>query len=729
MIYKHSHFAGVTSLGDPLIQIIYPDKELVKTAGVHPEILAYKSQLEPEPNKTYVHILALGAGEWYGANLNNDHFPWTGLEHDNTKTPHQYLHGYKTFLNAHAFAHHVNKDPEKAYGDVLLSVLNDKMKRVELIAVIDHEKCEANGGGKTLQKIHDGQYPSTSMGCRVPFDVCSICGHKAKYRSEYCEHMLTMAGKVLPDGRKVFVYNPFPRFFDISFVFIGADRTSFVLEKIACQVPRAFEKNAGFFSGLFSSLPPSTGGIERLGEHESHTAPGLTPMGAAIGGTLAGAIVAPSLISGIIGGAKGLIGSPGRRFTGAATGFIQGAQEPIQTAIDLVRARGALNRIVSSPGPITLVGKELDSVTRILDKTPASALRGINAGVDAIQSSVSSPYASQKMVAQQLLDSTNRMSAMKGLETGLAGILGGKEAVEAYHYGRNSKDPLEKESEVKIAIDKMSDIFKDVESLPMGRAVPILENSDADLPNEVLNELGALPNFPETLSSLGSMGIILKPREFQRASLVRMGQLPFADELDARNMVFSDSESIDNNLKINIQISTGKPEQIFSLLEPFFRNRSSLTPIAIRRISFGMHPSPQLMKIGSLGKLSSAYNGYRLGTLLNLENLMKTAMYSHDIIKTAESLGSSVLEAAHGTLSEKATLIGAMAAIPLIYFASAHLNNKLVKGEDIGFVKEFMAKNPSLSAALVSGSTAIGLHELFRRFPLEKIVEMAKTLK
>src|SRR5690242_16097038 len=103
MIYKHSHFSGVTSAGDPLIQIIYPDKELVKVAGVHPEILAYKSQLEPEPNKTYVHILALGAGEWYGPNLNNDHFPWSGLEHDNTKTPHQYLHGYKTFLNAHAF--------------------------------------------------------------------------------------------------------------------------------------------------------------------------------------------------------------------------------------------------------------------------------------------------------------------------------------------------------------------------------------------------------------------------------------------------------------------------------------------------------------------------------------------------------------------------------------------------------------------------------------------------
>ena len=42
-----------------------------------------------------------------------------------------------------------------------------------------------------------------------------------------------MMGKVYPDGRKVFVYNPKPRFFDISFVVIGADRTSYAMAKVA----------------------------------------------------------------------------------------------------------------------------------------------------------------------------------------------------------------------------------------------------------------------------------------------------------------------------------------------------------------------------------------------------------------------------------------------------------------------------------------------------------------
>ena len=240
-IVKQSTFPALGASGEPLVRLLselpgYGDA-LEKTAGIHPEILAYKSQLEPEPGKTYVHILALGAGDFYGPNLNNDHFPWQGLQHDHTKTPHPYLHGYKTFLNAHAFAHHMNKDPEKAYGDVLLSVLNVKMKRVELIVAIDEEKCIRNGGAKTLERIKAGEYPSTSMGCRVPFDVCSICGHKAKFRSEYCAHMQNEAGKIYADGRRVFVYNPYPRFFDISFVFIGADRTSFVLEKVAAIDP------------------------------------------------------------------------------------------------------------------------------------------------------------------------------------------------------------------------------------------------------------------------------------------------------------------------------------------------------------------------------------------------------------------------------------------------------------------------------------------------------------
>lgn len=727
MIYKHSHFSGVSSTGDPLLQIIYPDREMTKVAGVHPEILAYKNQLEPEPNTTYVHILALGAGEWYGPNLNNDHFPWSGLEHDNTKTPHQYLHGYKTFLNAHAFAHHQNKDPEKAYGDVLLSVLNDKMKRVELIAAIDHEKCIRNGGKRVLERVQAGEFPATSMGTRVPFDVCSICGHKAKFRSEYCEHMLTMAGKILPDGRKVFVFNPYPRFFDISFVFIGADRTSFVLEKIAAQVPANYnlEKSAGFFSGLMSGLDPRPGTSEGLGRLDSLRGSNLaTGPGAFIGGAVTGALTIPSIISGVTGAVSGGIKTPGNRLMGAAKGLVTGIQQPIRSAIDIVKTRDALTRVLKSPGPVTLLPKEMESLSRVIDKIPGEHLRGISGGINAIEGALGNSPVTQKEVAYSILTATDKMGKGRLIEAGLGGTLSGYAAMNDYNEGLR-----EKQAEIKIALDKVSDIFKEVSSTPMGRAIPILANSERDLPDETLDSLAEMPNFPKTLASLGSLGMALKPREFQRVSLVHMGQRTLADQLDAMGGIFPVSDGIDRNMKITIQISTGDPSSIFDLLSPFFASRSCLTPIAIRRLSSPMLSAPPLQEMGNLLKLSHAYNGYRRGLLLNTENLVKTAMGSTDIIKTAESMGSAFADAAKGTLSEKATLIAAMAAIPLLYFTSAHWDAKYKNGEDVGFIKEFIAKNPSLSAALMSGGTAIGLHELFKKFPLEKIVEMAKTLK
>jgi len=42
-----------------------------------------------------------------------------------------------------------------------------------------------------------------------------------------------MLGHTLPDGRKVFAYNFFPRFFDISYVRVPADRSAWGLRKVA----------------------------------------------------------------------------------------------------------------------------------------------------------------------------------------------------------------------------------------------------------------------------------------------------------------------------------------------------------------------------------------------------------------------------------------------------------------------------------------------------------------
>lgn len=199
----------------------------------------------------YVLVNALGAGEYFGSNINADYFPWDALAHEGDD------YGYKTFYNAHAFAHHVNKDPTRAFGKPVLSILNPQMKRVELIIKLDREKAKLEGADGVITRIDRGEFPDVSMGCRVPFDVCSICGNKSKTKDDYCSDMRPPPGerahrgpnKILPDGRRTCVHNTFPRFFDLSFVFIGADKTAKVMSKLAsrgdqvcfgdvCAIPR-----------------------------------------------------------------------------------------------------------------------------------------------------------------------------------------------------------------------------------------------------------------------------------------------------------------------------------------------------------------------------------------------------------------------------------------------------------------------------------------------------------
>lgn len=184
------------------------------------EVLDFTKNMEKKDGKFYLHINAMGAGEYYGANRNGDYFPEENL-----------LQWYKTFETspAHVFRHHVNKDPSIAIGKVIYSYYNPRMHRVELIAEVDSAL-----GAAEKAAIESGSYPMTSMACHTPYDVCSICGNKASTRAMYCSHLNTQLGQTLADGRKVMSLNVGPlRFFDISVVIRPADITSSVLQKVA----------------------------------------------------------------------------------------------------------------------------------------------------------------------------------------------------------------------------------------------------------------------------------------------------------------------------------------------------------------------------------------------------------------------------------------------------------------------------------------------------------------
>lgn len=203
---------------------------VTKTAG---EALDYIKNVKPIPGKTIVLVLALGAEEAYGPNRNGDGFPAQPVKSKDGKgyaiSPDEVLtKHYKTFENGHAFQHHVNKDPAKASGKVLKAFWNDKMKRVELLVAIDNDKDP-----EWVQRLSDGEFPAVSMGCRITHDVCSVCANRAKTRADYCEHAKFQMNQLLPDGRRVYVHNPSPNFFDISRVFRPADKTGYTLKKVA----------------------------------------------------------------------------------------------------------------------------------------------------------------------------------------------------------------------------------------------------------------------------------------------------------------------------------------------------------------------------------------------------------------------------------------------------------------------------------------------------------------
>ena len=193
-----------------------------------PEKLAHvikESERNPDPKYAYLYDRALGAGEVYGCNNNGD---WFGRE--------DLIKNHDTFVkHAKLYRHHQNKDPNNSVGDVMASAYNEPLDTGDLIIRAPIEKIASE-----LHAFENEQkLIQTSMGAKVPYDVCNYCDHKARKRSEYCSHLRFQMKKLMPNGRQVYAKNPNPTFMDISLVIIRAAPESVVLRKIAHMFPMA----------------------------------------------------------------------------------------------------------------------------------------------------------------------------------------------------------------------------------------------------------------------------------------------------------------------------------------------------------------------------------------------------------------------------------------------------------------------------------------------------------
>ncbi len=223
---------SLTTHNEPTIQLIRfneASQGFCKTADEHTE--EFLKTIKPKPGKTFALLLAMTAHEFYGPNSNKDSFtektiPGIVEEGETLKDC------YRSFeSSAKVFKHHKNRDPNKGIGDIVRAFYNDAMHRVELLVELDNQKA-----ADIIEKIERGEYPPVSMGCRVKYDVCSVpgCHNKARNLGEYCEHTRHRMGEIDPDtGAQIFVYNPAPMLFDISFVLRPADKVAYMMKKVA----------------------------------------------------------------------------------------------------------------------------------------------------------------------------------------------------------------------------------------------------------------------------------------------------------------------------------------------------------------------------------------------------------------------------------------------------------------------------------------------------------------
>jgi hypothetical protein len=189
--------------------------------------------LEFKPGEVPVHTIAIGASEWFGMNRNGD-----GFKEATCKQYHKTFEKY-----GRLYRDHLNKDPEKSYGIVKLAIYNEPMHRIELVNAYNGTKAaaERNGGyvaDKELAELEKSGTLAGSMSCTVPYDVCSVCGNRAKTRADYCTGvdeggscpgggLRTKIATVLADGTPVFADNPEARWFDWSSVWRPAERTAY----------------------------------------------------------------------------------------------------------------------------------------------------------------------------------------------------------------------------------------------------------------------------------------------------------------------------------------------------------------------------------------------------------------------------------------------------------------------------------------------------------------------
>lgn len=152
-----------------------------------------------------------------------------------------------------------------------------------------------------------------------------------------------------------------------------------------------------------------------------------------------------------------------------------------------------------------------------------------------------------------------------------------------------------------------------------------LVDKEPDLPEDLLDEMSE--DLPDSLSTTGSMMIVIKPREFQRMYLKNSGLPDLADDLDERGLCFRTGAKPDKHFGVGNRIIP----KIMEMLLPLLKSRSAAGPAINKRIIMirsvgGDNKERAELDHPLMDKVSSAYSSYRRDLIYNLPDLVKTAL-------------------------------------------------------------------------------------------------------
>lgn len=776
MLEKQIQFKAFNEQGQLVIQPLFIERGLEKTAEVlemrsklHPKIQDFVRTVRPTSSGIYVLVNALGAGEYWGSNVNGDLFPEKALIHSPPDwekiltNPDQarevgksWPYGYPTFMGAYPYKHHVNKDPSRAFGRVELSTWNPRMHRVELVVYLDRALCMQFDALDIIERIENGEFPDVSMGCKVPYDICTICENPSKTRHDYCQHALTMMNKILPDGRKVAVRNDYPKFFDISFVFIGADKTAKVMAKLAQQGNQVC-------MGDFCTLPHLSAEVGEVFTKEATTRIELLGAGSLIPVMKEKKADPIDELPSNFGYSKEKAQAE-KEYGDRIAGLQKFKQSPIQAnqdkyayptlgaylkdkiANDPVKKKIKIQgipiflewlkgevrqykkgnvvkykRLMQEdygyiPGTMDSDGEELDVyvgpnkeaknayVIRQLKKTGGFDEHKVMIGFG-------TKGAAKASYLYHMGGTVEHFGGIQAIPVNsLVTLFGDNKAIKektacsCYGIGHDCGGSTDKLATLLFPISKsashakLSEIIK---SLPAGpftkETLPRLEAAEKSIPNDILDMMGNMP-LSSALSTPTMAGMVLKPHEFQRIMLISIGERPMADELDNKGTTFENTKHVDDSLQIDENtVNHGLLDILRGL--GIIKERSAAAPALSARSTSASANKP-FHALGNektasnplMNKLSATYNGYRY-------NLLKKAASISTFLTTDPQLrstlfGSSMAQAFAGGIDKVAA--SAFSPDSLAYLVGAYTDRNMPVTTEVA---AFLAQTGAISEA------------------------------